>query len=183
MINKKDKQNELVFKVIASPIFWRMKAEELKYASEILWPHAEERLKKVTKLSDSNSEFNANSLVPDVFFISLSLMGYSIEVLFKGIIIRDNPNYVSNGKLSSKLSTHDLIKLSKFAKLTLSQYESIFCRQAYHAMMVESRYPIPKEFCDTYYSPEIGGHCKEVFTGLYNRLYPTLDRFYRAKKM
>lgn len=176
------KQDELAYKVKASPFFWRQKAEELKFAAEILRPHAEERLSKNIKSAEGNSELDVNSLEPDTFPIFLSLLGFSTEALFKGVIIRDNPTYVSNGKLSLKIKTHDLIKLSKLAKLSLFQHEKIFCKQAYKAMIIESRYPIPKDNSETDYSMEIGGHCKDVFTGLYNRLYPTLGQFNKTKK-
>lgn len=45
-LNMFNKQDELVYKVKASTFFWRQKAEELKFAAEILWPHAEERFNK-----------------------------------------------------------------------------------------------------------------------------------------
>lgn len=177
------KQDQLVFKVMASPFFWRQKAEELKFASEIIWPHAEGRLNQITKYAEEgNMNFDINSLEPDTFSIFLSLLGFSTEALFKGVIIRDNPSYVSNGKLSSKLTTHDLVKLSKIAKITLSQHEEIFCGHAYKAMMIESRYPIPKDMNERENSMAIGGHCKDVFTGLYDRLHPTLGQFYKTKK-
>ena len=182
LLNMFMKQDELVYKVKASPFFWRQKAEELKFAAEILWPHAEERLNKTIESVEENSEFDINSLEPDTFYIFLSLLGFSTEGLFIGVITRDYPSYVSNGKLSSKLITHDLIELSMLAKLSLSPHEKIFCKQAYKAIMFESRYPIPKDNSETDYSMEIGGHCKDVFTSLYNRLYPTLGHFNKTKK-
>jgi len=165
------------FKVQASPFFWREKAEQLKFAAEILWPHAKSRYDIIIKSVKEKKELNLKILVPDTFSIFLSLLGFSTEALLKGVIIRDNPSYVSNGILSSKLTIHDLIALSKIAQLPLSKNEKIFCKQAYKAMMVESRYPIPKGIEKPNYALEIGGHCKEVFTGLYERLYPTLGQF------
>ena len=41
-------------------------------------------------------------------------------------------------------------------------------------MMVDSRYPIPSEASEIKYSSEIGGHCKEVFNSIYERLHPTV---------
>jgi len=176
------KRDELFFKVKASPFFWRQKAEELKFAAKIIWPYAEERYNRIVKSAKEKSELDINSLDPDTFSIYLSLSGFSTEALFKGVIIRDNPSFVSNGKLSSKLTTHDLIKLSKLAKIALSQNEGIFCRQAYRAMIIESRYPIPKDIGDTNHSMEIGGHCMELFNGLYDRLYPTIGQIGVNKK-
>lgn len=165
---------ELIFKVMSYPFFWKLKAEELKFAAEILWPHAIGRLNEISKPIEGNSFSDKQNIEPDTFFVFLSLLGYSTEVLFKGIIIKNNPSFVSNGILSKKLKTHDLIKLSILANISLTHQEKIFCGQAYQAMMVESKYPIPNDFVETLYPPSIGGHCKEVFTGLYNRLYPTL---------
>jgi hypothetical protein len=170
------KDDELYFKVKASPIFWRQKAEEMKCASELIWPHAIARLDKITVESD------LTKLEPDTFSIYLSLIGFSTECLFKASVIRDNPEFVSNGTLSSKLRGHDLAKLAKLAKIELSQNEQIFCKQAYRAMVVDSRYPIALEAEPINGVVEIGGNCKEVFESLYNKLYPTLDQINSIKK-
>lgn len=176
------KEDEIVFKVKASPFFWRQKAEELKFAAEVLWPQAENRLHILASISvEDVPNFDIRTLEPDTFSIFLSLIGFSTEALFKGIIIRDNPTYISNGTLSSKLKSHDLIKLSKLAKLSLTNHEKIFCKQAYKAMMVESRYPIPENATPENTAIEIGGHCRDVFTELYNKLYPTLNKFNKTK--
>lgn len=174
-------EEELYFQVKASPYFWRQKAEELKYASEIIWPHADARLKKIQDLIGDENLPDILTLEPHTFSVYLSLTGFSTEALFKGIIIRDNPSFVSNGKLSSKLKNHDLFKLSHLAKINLTQHESIFCQQAYKAIMVESRYPIPQDIDSIDHIVEIGGHCREVFLGLYDKIYPTIDQFYSKK--
>src|SRR5690554_2304154 len=118
--NVNGKKDDSVFKVLASPYFWRQKAEELKYASEILWPYAERRADKAYQQVKEKMSLDLKTLEPDTFSIFMSLLGYSIEALFKGVIIRDNPSYVSNGKLSSKLTHHNLIELAKLGKIELS---------------------------------------------------------------
>jgi hypothetical protein len=170
------KNDELIFKVKASPIFWRIKAEELKYASELIWPHAIARLDKIS------IEPDLSKLEPDTFSIYLSLIGFSTECLFKASAIRDNPEFVSNGTLASKLRGHDLIKLANLAKIGLSQNEQIFCKQAYRAMVVDSRYPIALESEPINGVMMIGGNCKEVFESLYNKLYPNLNQINSNKK-
>lgn len=170
------KNDELLFKVKASPIFWRQKAEELKCASELIWPHATARLDKII------DEPDLSKLGPNTFSIYLSLIGFSTECLFKASAIRDNPGFVSNGNLSSKLREHDLIKLAKLAKIGLSQNEHIFCKQAYRAMIIDSRYPIALGSETIIGVMLIGGNCKEVFENLYNKLYPNLDQINSIKK-
>jgi len=49
-------------------------------------------------------------------------------------------------------------------------------------MVVDSRYPIPKELGTRENSIEIGGNCKDVFLELYNRLHPTLGQLGVKKK-
>lgn len=173
MFNKKD---EIVYKVKASPFFWRQKAEELKFASDVIWPCIKKRQNKIYESLADKTTINFNDLEPDIFSIFLSLIGFSTECLFKGIAIRNNPAYVSNGKLINKLRSHNLIKLAEIAKIPLSQHEEIFCKQAYKAMTIDSRYPIPKEVDTSDSSMEIGGHCKDVFNELYDKLYPTLEQ-------
>ena len=131
MFNRKD---EIVFKVKASPYFWRQKAEELKFASEILWPSVQNRQNKISKSIENDIEIDFNKIEPDTFSIFLSLIGFSTECLFKGVAVRDNPSFVYNGKLAKHLTSHDLIKLAKIAKIQLSQNEEIFCKQAYKAV-------------------------------------------------
>lgn len=169
-----EKEQIEFFKLKASPYFWRRKAEELKFAAEILWPHAEARLNRANELVKAKRTTDIRNLEPDTFSIVVALLGFSTEALFKGVIIRDNPSFVSNGILSRKITHHDLLKLAEVAKLPLSKNEKIFCKQAYRAM-VESRYPISKKIEKPNYSYEIGGHFKTVFTELYQRLYPTLN--------
>lgn len=174
------KRDELLFKVNSSPIFWRKKAEELKYAGELIWPHAESTSNKIIE-SIMDRKIDFRKIEPNTFSIFMSLIGFSTECLFKATIIRDNPEYVSNGILSSKIRGHNLIELAKIAKIKLSQHEQIFCMQAYRSMVIESRYPIAKEAEPINGIFEAGGHCKEIFTNLYERLYPTLGQIYNVK--
>ena len=108
---------------MASPFLWGMKAEELQFAAELIWTSVDERLQLINQFAAGDIELDFKTLNSDTFSIFLSLIGFSTESLFKGIIIRNNPTFVSDGKLFKKLKTHDLIKLSKLAKLPLSQHE------------------------------------------------------------
>lgn len=165
-----------------SPFFWRQKAEELKFAAEILWPTTQHRLQKIN--SDiKKGEVDFSSLAPDIFSIVMSLFGHSIEALFKGLIISKNSGFLSNGTLPRKLRTHDLILLANFAEIKLTENEIIFCNQALKAIAYEGRCPIAKNILEEKEtSIEIGGNCRDVFMTLYNKIYPQLNSFYQSKE-
>ncbi len=173
--------DEIVFKVKASPFFWREKASELKFASETIWPVAIRRLDEINNAVVTKKEIVFENLAPDTFDTFMALMGFSIECLFKAVIIRVNPEYVTGGKISKKLKNHNLIELAKLAKIVLTQNERIFCKQAYRNML-EYRYPVPSAIEPPNSVHEIGGHCKDVFTELYNKIYPTVGQIGRWKK-
>lgn len=170
------KDLEIFFKVKASPYFWREKAWESKYAAEILWPVGIANMKAISQGVGEGNILELLAQNPNILSIPLSLMGFSIECLLKAIIVRDNPAFVSNGVLSRKLRSHDLIKLAKTAKYNLTQNEKIFCKQAYKAMTVDSRYPISLAAGDEEMSVEIGGNAREVFLELYDKIYPNVGQ-------
>ena len=170
------KNKEKVYKIKGSPFFWRLKAEQLRHSAEILWPHAEEWLEKLSNIDIQENKIDYKELGPDVFPTFMALLGFSTECLFKATIIRDNKQFISNGKMAKQLKSHDLIWLAKTAKIRLTNHEQIFCRQA-HEHMVNYRYPIPAEIAEENFAHKIDGHCKTVFTELYDRLFPGLDQF------
>lgn len=91
---KKDYEN--IFRFKANPYFWREKAKELKFAAEIIWPHAENRLHTLNEnIRNNPTGFNILDLEPDTFPIFLSLIGFSTECLFKATIIKNNPSFIS----------------------------------------------------------------------------------------
>ena len=167
-------ENEIVYRFLGSPFFWRNKARELKYASDKLLPSAMDFLSKLNEQINQSIDAGFDKIEPNVFSIFLALTGFSTECLFKAFIIRDNPSYISNGVLSNKLTNHDLIQLAQLGKIKLTSYEKIYCRQAMDAM-VEFRYPIDKKMSQTTTVQDIGGKCYIVFNDLYDRLYPDVD--------
>jgi len=177
------KIEEAFYKLKASPIFWREKAESLKYAAGILWPTIEKQHHDIQNSIENNTKIDFKAIGPEIFPIYLAMLGFSIECLFKALIIRDNPEYVTNGKLSKKITNHNLIELAKTAGITLSSNELIFCKQAYENMLIDFRYPIGKEVKPLNYSFSFGGNCSEVFNVLYERIYPTVDQLGTTKKV
>jgi hypothetical protein len=162
-----------VYKINGSPHFWKQKADEQKRAAEILWPHAEKDLDDILE-SVRNPE-KEDQLPVMLFGIFFSHLGFSTECLFKGLIIKNNPNLIQNGKMSKSLVTHDLLELAQLAKFHLTRNEYIFINQAFPYMISESRYPIYKEVEPSRTSMELGGHCKEVFEGIYAKIAPQLN--------
>ena len=176
------KDEEDFFKFKASPIFWRQKAESLKYSADILWPTIEKRDAEIHNSLKEKTKINFQQIDPEIFPIYFGLLGFSIECLFKAVIIRDNPEYVTNGKLAKKIKQHNLLELANIGGIALSRNEKLFCTQAYETMMVDFRYPIDKVITPLKYSFEIGGNCREIFKDIYERIYPTVDQLGITKK-
>lgn len=170
-----------LYKVMGSPYFWRRKAKELKFSAEILFPVAKEQIEKsVSVIKDKNFDPDEYNWVHPTY---MALIGFSTECLFKAAIIRDNPAFVSNGKLAKSLKTHNLIKLAKLAKIHLTYDEEKFCEEAYE-YMEWYRYPIPydikeKSFFESSITNRESANSPpdEIFTELFNRICPTIGRF------
>ena len=109
------------------------------------------------------------------FHIYSALLGYSVECLFKGKIILEDQTLISNGALAKKIQIHDLRKLARMAKVSLSQNEIIFCEHVQRMMETDFRYPVPKSHDLQVTSIQAGGKWPDVFEGLYDRIHPTLN--------
>ena len=176
------KEDFHLYRFRGSPIFWRQKAAQLKHASELLWPHAEKHLEEISDYIRNKKEFDFSFFERGTFAIYLSLIGYSTECLLKGLIIKDNPVFISDGRLPRSITTHNLIVLAKIAKIQLSRHEEIFCEQALKAMIVDARYPVSKEVQDISNCIPVGGHCKKVYEQIFDRIYPQLNHFVLSEK-
>jgi len=169
-----EKQLHAVYQIKGSPWYWRQKAEELKCAAELVFPHSEEGMTQILEMIKTDS-VDITKFIPNTFSIFLALTGFSTEALLKGLIIKKHTAYLSNRKMAGLLKTHDLIELASHAAYPLTQDEKIYCKQAYHSIKVDFRYPIPVDGNDERNSMEVGRHCKVVFEELYNKIHPQLN--------
>lgn len=163
-----------MYRFEASPVFWQQRASGLRHAAYILWPEADRQLHAAVAMKKKLDP----SVRLNTFDVFLGLIGHSTENLFKGLLVRDNPNVISNGRLVRRgehsILNHDLIGLARRARVPLSNHERIFCELANDCMIGTFRYPV-KSSADQNLSIEVGGHPKEVFEGLYQRLFPELN--------
>lgn len=173
-----DEEMDQIFRVKASPIFWRQKAEELKYASDILLLYATDRSNAINKQINKKN-FDLAKLPPSVYAQAFALLGFSLECLFKASIIRDNPDLIKNGKLSKALWSHNLIKLAALAKVSLNNDEKYACEKLTEDMLRDFRYPINKEkeveknIIKLTSIPVLGAI-------LYYRIHPTVNQIHAA---
>lgn len=171
-----------LYSVKSSPVFWRNKAEELKYAAELLLPMAIKNSNTVEDLFENGEMDKISDLPPSIFAIIDGLLGYSLECLFKGCIIRDNPHFISEGMQNPQMQTHNLIKLAEMAKIILSEEEARVCAELTRAMYIDFRYPIDKEVTTVernYEGFEKG--IDNIINDLYDRIYPTINHFLDGK--
>ena len=162
---------ENIFKFEASPIFWRSKAAQLKHAAAILEPSYENWKKNISQLIMSIENLDFNYFETNTTSIYLALLGFSIECLMKGIIIKNNPDLISNGKLSREITNHNLINLASKWDINLSKQEKTFCNTAIRAMVIDFRYPINKVMEEKKGYSVGGPNINIVFNDLYLRLY------------
>ncbi|MBK7384586.1 MAG: hypothetical protein IPI81_14835 [Flavobacteriales bacterium] len=169
------------FRMEASPYFWGRKASDLRHAAKLLWPECERQLEDLMKRVRGEATDDTRSMVSTLHIYG-ALLGYSVECLFKGKIILEDKTLISNGALARKIQTHQLKKLARMAKISLSQNEDIFCDQVQRMMETEFRYPVPKSHDLQVTSIQLGGKWPDVFKGLYDRIHPTLNVLVQSRE-
>jgi len=169
------------FRMQASPVYWGIKAASLRNAAALLWAECERELDVIVKRDRDNSHLSAVSMIW-TFDIYGAMLGYSIECLLKGKIILDDPALVSNGSMAKRVQIHDLKKLARMAKVTLSHNERVFCDRVQRMMVTEFRYPIPKSHEKRVDGYEGGGNWPDVYEGLYSRIHPMLNVLLQSRE-
>lgn len=174
-----DEEMNQLFRVKASPLFWRQKAEELKYASDILLRFANDR-SDAMMVQIEKKKLDLTKLPPSVYAQAFALLGFSLECLFKASIIRDNPDLTKNGKLSKDLWSHNLIKLATLAKIPLNSKEHYACERLTEVMLKDFRYPINKEKETKIDNTKIT-NIPVLGSILYYRIHPNVNQLHPAK--
>jgi hypothetical protein len=175
-----EKETHGLYRVFASPYFWRQKAEQLKHATDIILPELDkhsEALAKQIKKKDVSLEI----VPPSLHTSYLGLLGFSIECLFKACIIRDNPTHISQGRQNKIMKTHNLLQLADLGQINLSNNEKWACELLSETMYVDFRYPV-----DQFYKPHRnisspGVSVINISNALFVRIYPTVSQLHFAK--
>ena len=169
----KEISKEQLYMIYGSPYFWRKKAEEMDFIVKTLQPTCDDHMSQLMETVRNGKDGEILNLPPNVFDAVLAHMGYSLECLCKGVIIQNNPNYISNGAMAKNLKTHNLGELLKLTGVDVTSYDIGICDLASKAIE-KYRYPIPKNAkeADCGIMIPMGKNYNEAYNDLYNKLYP-----------
>lgn len=148
----------------AGPSEWNDYAREIKDSLDILWKERDRFLKV-------SSRRNQILKKPTISRTWLLLASFSIENLLKGILIYENPNYISNGSLSKKVSHHRLSVLTEeIDSISLTDDELEVIEVLESCLPYWGRYPIPKKAHEIENEIVASSDFKSIFEFLFNRL-------------
>lgn len=152
----------------AAPDQWADIASEIKSSMDYLWE--KEQWGKIVSYSDADG-LKEKSPISRTWIL---LAGFALENLIKGTIIAQNPSYISNGRLSPKISNHRLLDLSNsIADFVFTESERDLLSVLESCIPSWGRYPIPKKIKDIEQEVPADINLKNAFDSLFVRL----DRF------
>lgn len=97
------------------------------------------------------------------------LMAYSLENLLKGLHVLRNSKLVFDGKLNSKIKTHNLNVLAKELKFRNSLIENDFQEYLSNLCVSTGRYPIGNNEQNILKQPNISENDNEIYNGLFKK--------------
>jgi hypothetical protein len=175
-----EKETHGLYRVLASPYFWRQKAEQLKHSADILLPeldkHSDALMKQINK-----KEVSLEIVPPSIHSSYMGLLGFSIECLFKACIIRDNPTHISQGRQNKIMKTHNLLDLANLGQIKLDRNEKWACEILSETMYVDFRFPVDQFYKPSKGSSSFGVSVIDVSNALFARIYPTVSQLHFAK--
>jgi hypothetical protein len=154
----------------ANPHSWLMTADNLHEQATSIY-EGRDRSSITTKVNANNMILEQMRGIDKSVFL---LGGFALENAIKAFLIYENPNWVSNGRLSRKLKSHSLISLQGQSILIPYKKRHINILEAFESGLDSwFRYPCALTIEDT----KVEGH-------LYHRLwegYMTVTRAYGRK--
>ena len=141
---KLTKISDEFFELQAFPSFWQAKGMELHRSALVL---ANQFAADSYALSQSVRDFEEGRIAEQPSFPTsvmsqfLLLAAFSIENLFKGLVLFKEPGLVSAGRITGIIKSHDLIALAARADVQLTSDEQRFCQLASSASIYWGRYP------------------------------------------
>jgi len=160
-----------IFVMKAAPYEWTNLAEELRTSMDYLWE--KEKWRKRISYDDIDG-YQEKS---DISRSWLLLAGFAIENLIKGLIIAQNPSFISNGKLCRKLRNHELSKLAKYTDgITFSSEEFGLLDILEKCIPSWGRYPIPIDIDEFTIEEILNTKIKEIFVNLFDKLNDFIER-------
>ncbi|MGO4500038.1 hypothetical protein AB4114_29605 [Paenibacillus sp. 2RAB27] len=191
-VHEEDVWKEMFTRTADEPIVWLVKAKELNFAAKILLPKLEEGTKKIMNMEEELLEEDFyNSWLTSTLMM---LLGYSLEVLIKGIYLINNKTIVTNGTLNRWPGNgHSLLQLVEFvnksdggATITLSKDEQYLLIRLSEFTIWAGKYPIPKNY-KTKMPQEMSDGSRVILTSFisgdietFDRLFIKLSTYYEA---
>lgn len=123
-------------------IYWINIADELHHSSKVL----------ETDINHHQVHYQDEGIdvkYPVVSGSYILLAAYSMENLFKALLLIERPEMQDEEKIDKNLFTHDLVKLAQeSSNVELSEYEKEILTTISKSSVYWSRYPIPRHFSD-----------------------------------
>ena len=150
--------------------FWVAKAKELHRVVEfgfIVWREDIQELREYVRSNGlSPLQHKASTLTVSFFLAALA-----IENLLKAILVRQNPDYIRNGKFRGKtISSHNLVEIAAKAAVDLTSDEQDFCELGTESILHFGRYHIGKSVSESPRKVVVRESAFPVYEALYPRL-------------
>jgi hypothetical protein len=145
-------------------IYWINIADELHHSSKVLETDINEH-----KVHYQDKGIDVKYPVISGSYILLS--AYSMENLFKALLLVERPEFQNEEKIDKKLFTHNLVTLAQeLSNIELEIEEIGILKTMSKSSVYWSRYPIPRHFSDTEKRVYIDKEFINIYKVLYKRV-------------
>ena len=169
-MGKFEDNKQYTFDVDSAPISWLDYSEELKEIAELIFSNSGSEINRYPE-NKSGLRFERG------YFLNY---GFSIENLLKGLLISENNSFVSNGKLSTEISSNHNLEglIDKIDSLSFNKNERKLLSILSDAIPYWGRYPIPKKFTKVStrfeLTEKINGDLNDLWFKIGKQLYSTI---------
>jgi hypothetical protein len=131
-------ENKWFVEEFANPHSWVLTAENLHEQANVLY-RTRDRSSILTRLDASHRVIRQTRGVDKSIFL---LCGFALENAIKAFLIYEHPEWVSNGRLSSRLKSHSLTALQEQASLVPYKKRYLWVLRAFeNGLESWARYP------------------------------------------
>ena len=138
---KRDNRSRTIDGRAQDPYFWLVHAKQLDKAAMLIWAKIRQDLLNMSQLPAGTVIELERVPFADLGGVFWLNAGLALENLLKGIIIGSRPDSVVEGRISSRLKTHDLLRLAKCASIELSVIDAFFLQIGTQCVTWAGRYP------------------------------------------
>lgn len=167
------------FVAVSNPHAWLLSASSLHEQAKVLRRH--HGASTLTQLDKDEQVVGSWDASNKAVFL---LCGFAVENVLKGYLVFENPAWISNGRISRCLRSHDLLELKRLSKTVPSKrkYDAVLSRLG-EGTESWARYPcglsIEETTAENVFTPElwslyvelIGAYATKLMSLLSNRLW------------